>query len=93
MNRIAILTVIIAAAIASNKASAVELDTKSAVAKCLAEVHRQNPPFGSGWFRDFDAYLDPATDLIHEFGAPQPTFFFDKCMALKGHSLRMSGAD
>jgi hypothetical protein len=93
MNRIAILAIIITAAIASNKASAAEIDTKSAVATCVAEVHRQHPPIGYGWFQDFDAYLDPATDLIHEFGAPQPTFFFEKCMALKGHSLRTSAAD
>jgi hypothetical protein len=90
MNRIAIITVIIAAAIASNKASAAQLDTKSAVALCLGEVHRQHDPSGIGWFRDFDAYFDPATNGIHSLGAKQPTFLFEKCMASKGHSVQLN---
>jgi hypothetical protein len=93
MNPIAVLAVIIAAVIASNKASAAEIDTKSAVAKCVEEVHRQKPEFESGWFETFDAYVDPVTDRIRTFGAPHPTFFFEKCMALKGHSVHLHAED
>jgi hypothetical protein len=94
MNRVAILAVIIAAAATHmNKASAAESDTKSAVAQCLGEVHRQHNSSGIGWFQDFDAYLDPATGAIHWLGAKQPTFFFEKCMALKGHSLQQGSTE
>jgi hypothetical protein len=69
-------------------AHAAELDIKSAVLLCRAEVRQQiDTVYVSSRFSDFDVYFSNIEPRIRFYGTPAAIFSFKKCLAEQGQTV------